>query len=315
MHGAFWENSILSKVAVHEGKEYVKNKVHQYVHWLGYVSGIGQQCSFVQHPSSQIESVLRENVKGQNLAIDAIKSIFEAWEFSTKSPIVLAITGSTGTGKTETANLLAKAIFEYSKAREPPSGLLVFRGEDFSDNYTNPISEYHEQIKSRLVQHLTKCSGNAIVVFDEVQKVIPDTLTVMMEAMSKSNPRLTYYKNGIVKQMDTSNVVFVLISDIGSEKMQRVLFDYDDRSLIPKMELMSSVKDALDEQWSRLNFGKMIDQVIPYLPLEEYHIADIIQSKLEKMNSMYKDQYWNRLVIQVRNFLDYFYKMIVHRMV
>jgi hypothetical protein len=31
-------------------------------------------------------------------------------------------------------------------------------------------------INSRLTEHLHRCSGNAVVVFDEVQKVIPHTL-------------------------------------------------------------------------------------------------------------------------------------------
>jgi preprotein translocase subunit SecY len=33
-------------------------------------------------------------------------------------------------------------------------------------------------IKKRLVDHLQECGGNAVVVFDEIQKVLPGTLEV-----------------------------------------------------------------------------------------------------------------------------------------
>lgn len=93
---------------------------------------------------------------------------------------MLAITGPTGTGKTETSNLIAESLFKRKKKlrnsdKEVSSGLLVFRcvicnrlpaedaqllimrvvyrlcfrGEDFSDNFTNPVTEYHTQIKTR----------------------------------------------------------------------------------------------------------------------------------------------------------------------
>jgi Cdc6-like AAA superfamily ATPase len=147
--------------------------------------------------------------------------------------MVLAITGPTGTGKTEMSNLLAESLFKRVRTlpnsqKQVPTGLLIFRGEDFSDSFLNPISEYHTQIKTRLVEHLQYCSGKAIVVFDEVQKVIPHTLdgasqvvssivlvlvsltvilwfVAIMEAVS-DRAQLSYYKNGVTKTIDTSNV-------------------------------------------------------------------------------------------------------------
>lgn len=49
-----------------------------------------------------------------------------------RTPLVLAITGPTGTGKTETANLLAEGLFRRKKKlgnsdKQVSSGLLMFR--------------------------------------------------------------------------------------------------------------------------------------------------------------------------------------------
>ncbi|RHY85588.1 hypothetical protein DYB35_011277 [Aphanomyces astaci] len=167
-------------------------------------------------------------------------------------------------------------------------------GEDFSDNYTNPVSQYQEQIKSRLAEHLFRCSGKALVVFDEVQKVIPHTLDVLTSAMS-SNAHLTYYRGGVERRIDTADVVFLLISDIGVAKMEQLLIQYDDRRHVPATQLENDVKRALDAQWTRLQFGKMVRQVVPFLPFEPQHIVLVIQAKLDQLSEYYQGVYWKSL--------------------
>ncbi|KAI9993744.1 hypothetical protein PInf_016263 [Phytophthora infestans] len=278
-----------------------------------YHTGLGYQCTFVDKPSQTVLQHLQDNLKGQERAVEAVVGAIEAWEFSRSStkdraPLVLAITGPTGTGKTEMSNLVAEALFKRKKKlpnseKRVPSGLLIFRGEDFSDNFTNPITEYHTQIKTRLAEHLHHCSGKAIVVIDEVQKVIPHTLDVLMEAVSESS-QFSYYKHGVTKNIDTANVIFVLVSDIGVGEMEQVMIQYDTRDEIPTVQLERVVKSALDDQWKRLDFGKMIDQVIPFLPFEHQHIVEIIALKLRQLDENYRGKYWHRLWIE-DNIADY----------
>lgn len=57
-------------------------------------------------------------------------------------------------------------------------------------------------------------------------------------------------------------VIFILVSDIGVADMEQVMMHYADRSEDELMvELQKAVKLALDAQWKRLNFGKMVDKV------------------------------------------------------
>ncbi|KAF4322395.1 hypothetical protein BBO99_00002954 [Phytophthora kernoviae] len=278
-----------------------------------YHSGLGYQCTFVDKPSQAVRKHLLQNLKGQERAVEAVVGAIEAWEFSRtsskdRSPLVLAITGPTGTGKTEMSNLLAEALFKRKKKlpnseKRVPSGLLIFRGEDFSDNFTNPITEYHTQIKTRLAEHLHQCSGKAIIVMDEVQKVVPHTLDVLMEAVS-SSARFSYYKHGVTKSIDTSNAIFVMVSDIGVPDMEQVMIQYETREEIPTVQLERVVKAALDDQWKRLDFGKMINQVIPFLPFEHSHIVEIIALKLRQLDENYRGKYWHRLWIE-ENIADY----------
>ncbi|EQC32547.1 hypothetical protein, variant 2 [Saprolegnia diclina VS20] len=285
----------------------VESSLAEGVEWLGFHSGLGPQCDFVEHPSVAVRSHLQKYLTGQDRSLDSIVGAIESWEFSRTSskdhgPLVMAITGPTGTGKTETSTLIAEGLFRRRRKLDHseklvPTGLLVFRGEDFSDNYTNPVTQYQEQIKSRLVEHLTKCSGKAVVVFDEVQKVIPQTLDVLTSAMS-SNAQLTYYKNGVARKVDCSNVIFILISDIGVGNMENIMIQYESRDELPFGELENEVKKALDAQWDRLQFGKMIKQVIPFLPFEQRHIIDVINLKLRHLSVNYEGKYWYKLDIE-----------------
>lgn len=215
---------------------------------------------------------------------------------------MIAITGPTGCGKTETTNIIAEALFKRQKKqsshKSTPTGLLVFRGEDFNDHVNEPISRYSQEIKSRLAQHLIMCSGKAVVVFDEVQKVIPQTLDVLMEPLSSGHGMLTYFKDGITRSIDCSHVIFILISDIGTERMQKMLLAHERREDVPHSALVSSVKDALDAQWARLQFGKLVDEVIPFLPLEPVHVAEIMALKLSDMNAEYRGKFWQQLVVR-----------------
>jgi len=95
----------------------------------------------------------------------------------------------------------------------------------------------------------------------------------------------------------TSNLVFVLISDIGAEEMTALLLRYGERANIPLSLLRTHVKKALDKQWGRLNFNKAVTGIVPFLPLEPVHIQQITELKINKLSSQYKHKYWLKLHI------------------
>eukprot|EP00937_MAST-01D_sp_MAST-1D-sp2_P003091 g3091.t1 len=260
-------------------------------------------CLFVKQPARAVGEHLRRNLRAQDHAVNATVAAIQAWEFSRGSagaaPLVLALTGPTGAGKTESGNLLAEALFERHDrvgGRLQSQGLLLFRGEDFKDNVTRPLTRYHDEIKARLAAHLRRCSSRAVVVFDEVQKVIPGTLDVLMEAMS-DRPVLTHFgRNGVQEKYDCSNVIFVLISDIGVDSIVRLLLEGGAaRADVPQHRLRAAVKAALDAQWERLHFGKAISEVVPFLPFEPLNMEQIIGLKFAQLGDAHRGQFWRRL--------------------
>ena len=85
----------------------------------------------------------------------------------------------------------------------------------------------------------------------------------------------------VTKEISTQNVIFIFVSDIGVDTMIKLLLKYGDRQNIPIPKLRSDIKHVLDEQWDRLVLGKTVKEIVPYLPLEEIHVRDILASKLE----------------------------------
>ena len=166
-----------------------------------------------------------------------------------------------------------------------------------------------------------------MVVLDEVQKVLPGALEVLVPALD-SRGSLSTYSRSIssdqrpasatpekslpqawsptrrhddrserVVQVSTERVIFILISDIGADKMIKLVLEYGNRTLIPRQLIRHEVRASLDEQWSRLRLGKLVKEVVPYLPLEPEHIRLIMRGKLMRTASEYRYNYWLDLIV------------------
>lgn len=188
-----------------------------------------------------------------------------------------------------------------------PKPSLVLRGEDYSEVaevvVQHGIAEARRQMRNQIIQHLQHTHGDAIIIFDEVQKVMPGILEVFLPALDANGffSQVTHHpvtKEPVTKYYSTKNVVFLFISDIGHDMLTKAVLRYNDRHLIDVTFLKNEVKALLDKQWERLQFGKTITHVIPYMPLEPFHIDLILHKQLDYLSQQgMQDQKWLRLVI------------------
>jgi len=312
--------------------------------WLAKRTGIVDVCPYVDDVMDALNASLPLHIRGQHGGVEIILNAVASWEFQRRvgllsEPLVLAIAGSTGVGKSETAYRVAEAVFAKrtrvgSSRRFLPDGLLVLRGEDYSSESEAAMlgmGEVHRRIKGRIVDHLRACSGNAVVVFDEVQKVVPGALDALMPGLRERgaftvvtpkgsgtsaplfaplstaaagmmlpssattpSPSSTEVRH---EEVSTANCIFIFISDIGADRMTNLLLAYGDRASIPQNVLRAEVKTALDEQWARLHFGTAIKEVVPYLPMEQPQIEEVLRLKMASMAAEYRHFYWLDLVI------------------
>lgn len=252
---------------------------------------------------------LNNYIGGQDEALKAIVSNVASWEMRRKSgqpePLVLAFTGPSGVGKSESAYRMSQALFTQV-VDDKPCGLLVLRGEDYSDNaeiiqQNNGISEARKQIRDQICEHLNITGGEAMIVFDEVQKVSPGVLEVFLPALDKHGFFTRSFidsRTGIshTHHCTTSHAIFIFISDIGNEELRDAVLQYGDRDLIDMIYFRNEVRMLMDEQWTRLNFGKTIKDVIPFMPLEPSHIWSILQKQVHLFSEGNRGKYWLKLV-------------------
>ena len=260
----------------------------------------GESCPYVNNPADAVRKKLTHGLKAQPMVIQAVSDHIQGW-YSTNKPLVLAFTGPTGVGKTETATLVAEALLKKKirmsrRGRMISKGLLVFQGADFADD-TVPRKDYHARITSQFAKVLRKCGNHAVVIFDEVQKVAAGTLDVLMEAMSE-HPRLTYYnsKTQETETFDTSKVVFILITDVGGDRMFELILEKNGRELITKSYVQKEIRTILRKQWDRLQFTRVVSGNVPFLPLEQEHIREILEFKMQQLNHQgIKKHLWKRI--------------------
>jgi DNA polymerase III delta prime subunit len=206
--------------------------------WVSESTGLASPtCPYRPDFLQTVKTHLPRYITAQDEGIEIIFKAVAAWEFSRASglrtPLVFAFTGPTGVGKTETAHRFAEAVLARKKAGKPPEGVLVFRGgaySQFEQSRGNSIGKLQQSLANSLGRHLKRCGGTAVVIFDEVQKVIPGVLEGLLQALGERGEVSFYSKDSkggaegaVMERVSTADCIFIFISDIGSGSMINLL--------------------------------------------------------------------------------------------
>ena len=97
------------------------------------------------------------------------------------------------------------------------------------------------------------------------------------------------------EKVSTADVIFILITDIGVKSILKVLLNNPNRTEIPHTTMRRVVKNALDLTWKRLNFGKVINEVVPFLPFEPKQIEEVVELKLQQLSQQHARTKWAEL--------------------
>lgn len=179
-----------------------------------------------------LRSELPVFIKGQPKAVSMLADAVQAWEYRKENlgragPLVVALAGDTGTGKSETAirtaeillqkrNLLSSTDMRISA----PRGFLVLRGEEYSPStHSGREGSLHVQnlLLQRITQHLQSCNGNGIIFIDEVQKFVNGSIEHFLSSLSDEMGDLpgAHWLTGASTRVSTRNLIVLLATDIG----------------------------------------------------------------------------------------------------
>ncbi|CAB3865847.1 type VI secretion system ATPase TssH [Achromobacter animicus] len=250
--------------------------------WTGIPAATINSDQF--HRLDKLPETLRQRVKGQNAAIDTVHRRLLTAMADLRRPGTpmgaFLLVGPSGVGKTETGLAVADALFG---------------GEQFLT--TINMSEYQEKhTVSRLLGAppgyvgygeggvLTEAIRKrpySVVLLDEVEKAHPEVLNIFYQAFDKGE-----LADGEGRRIDCQNVLFFLTSNLGFDQDGGPLADLDTEAL--REHLARFFKPAL--------LARM--QVVPFCYLDEATLAEIVESRLQRIERQFSDRYSAQLTIE-----------------
>lgn len=255
-----------------------------------------------QHPSRNSQApegrmdlarALAERIVGQEAAIQAIVPYVEMYRAGLAPegrPVgVFLLLGPTGTGKTKTVEALAEAIHgsekslvridcgefqlehEVAKLIGAPPGYLGHRE-------TQPILT-----AQKLASATSERSGLSLVLFDEIEKAAPSLTRLLLGVLDKATLRL-----GDNSTVSFENSMIFLTSNLGAAEMMKEVqpgFGFRPAAADPE-ELAGRIErigmHAIRKRFAP-EFVNRIDRVIPYQPLGERELEEILELQLQAL--------------------------------
>jgi ATP-dependent Clp protease ATP-binding subunit ClpB len=130
------------------------------------------------------EHRLKEHIIGQESAITTVGAAMRRKEngwYEEGHPLIVLFLGSSGIGKTELAKQTAKYMH-----KDAIKGFIGLDMSEFQDRHEiakfigSPPGYVGHEEGGQLTKKVKQCS-NAVVLLDEVDKVHPDVLTIMLQ--------------------------------------------------------------------------------------------------------------------------------------
>ena len=187
--------------------------------------------------------------------------------------------GSTGAGKTETAKSMADILFG------DPRHLMVMNMTE----YANPesLERFRKELTTRIWER-----PYSIVLLDEIEKACSPVTRLLLSVLdegqlSDENNRIVSFKNAYI----------IMTTNAGSEVYKTISqYNSDDKGSGSKiMEYYPLIRDSIssttgDNKFPPELLGR-IDVIVPFQPLSEETMKQIVRMNLKKLNARVRAQH------------------------
>jgi ATP-dependent Clp protease ATP-binding subunit ClpC len=240
---------------------------------------------------SNLENILRKYIVGQEEAISAIARYVRRSRAGIASPNrplgSFIFLGPTGVGKTETAKVLAREVFENEDALIKVDMSEFMEGHAVSRLIGAPAGYVGYEEGGKLTESVRR-QPYSIVLFDEIEKAHRDVLNVLLQILDEG--QLT---DAHGRAVNFRNTIVIMTSNIGSAQLAqqaRMGFSLPEASVAREaaeeryMEMKDTVIKELHDHMAPELIGR-IDQIVVYSPLtknELLKITDLHIQDLEK---------------------------------
>lgn len=225
-----------------------------------------------------LEKALGERVIGQPLAIEAVSEAIRRSRAALSDPArpvgVFLFIGPTGVGKTELAKALADQLFHQEEA------ILRFDMSEYMEKHSvarligSPPGYVGYEEGGQLTEALRR-RPYAVVLFDEIEKAHHDVFNILLQIFDDG--RLTDSKG---RTVNCKNALFIMTSNLGSGQ----LLEQARSPATLTREMILSIVDPVLRAHFRPEFLNRLDDILPFLPLQEKEMEKIVQLQLRSVS-------------------------------
>ncbi len=227
----------------------------------------------------QMEQRLGKRVIGQDEALTAVSNSVRRARSGLQDPNrpvgSFIFMGPTGVGKTELAKALAEFLFDDEHA------LVRIDMSEYMEKHTvsrliGAPPGYVGYEEGGQLSEVVRRRPYSVVLFDEIEKAHHDVFNVLLQVLDDG--RLT---DGQGRTVDFRNTLIIMTSNIGSGLIQDA-YQENRVSASEWQVLEKGVRDELRRHF-RPEFLNRVDDVILFHPLQEKHLAAIVDLQLDKV--------------------------------
>lgn len=239
-----------------------------------------------------LEERMAERIIGQGHTLRAISKRIRTSRADLDDPGkpvgVFLLVGPSGVGKTETAVTLADLLYGGER------NMVTVNMSEYQEAHTVSALKgsppgYVGYGQGGVLTEAVRRNPYSVVLLDEVEKAHPDVMELFFQVFDKGR-----LEDGEGIEVDFKNTVILLTSNIGTDEIMRsgsaAAADPDVLVELVRPELLKHFKPAF--------LGRLV--VIPYLPLGDVEIREIVRLKLGKIVRRFRENHRAELVIDDR---------------
>jgi type VI secretion system protein VasG len=233
----------------------------------------------------RMRDLMEEVVVGQSHALEQISQAIQTSRANLTDPSkpigVFLLAGTSGVGKTETAITLANLLYGGEQ------NMTVINMSEFKEEHKVSLlmgapPGYVGYGKGGVLTEAVRRKPYSVVLLDEMEKAHPGVQDVFYQVFDKGT-----MKDGEGRDIDFRNTVILMTTNAGSDLIKSLCGDPE---LLPTPDaFMQAVFPELLKTFKAAFLGRV--KVVPYYPLRDEILRQIIELKLGKIARRLREHY------------------------
>jgi type VI secretion system protein VasG len=232
---------------------------------------------------NEIEAVLKladtmeQRVIGQRHALDTIAKRIQTSRAGLDNPNrpigVFMLVGPSGTGKTETALVLAEVLYGGEH------NVITINMSEFQEAHTVSTLKgappgYVGYGEGGVLTEAVRRRPYSVVLLDEVEKAHPDVHEIFFQVFDKG-----WMEDGEGRMIDFKNTIILLTSNTGSDLIMNMCKDPE---LLPNVEgVAKALREPMLKKFPAALLGRLV--VVPFFPITDTVLKLIIRLQLGRI--------------------------------